>query len=583
MKCAIAIRQLAYGTTPDTFDEYLQMRSWLGAPCEVGLINVYGPQSSSLKEILWSSIEHVVNSNSSDAIWIVFGDFNAVRCREERVGTNFDQREASVFNDFISRLRNKDMMEVVAISWSNCPDDSALLRVDVRLKNKIKKLRNDIRTWTLNQFAAHLKTKSNLITSLAEWAQKSCLKWEVEGDENTRFFHSSLQRKLAASTIKGINLNGTWCIIPDSIKAAVVEHFGLRSNANNLILILKCFEKASGLKMKLPKSRIFEVGIDIKDVETVASSLGCMHGSIPFMYLGLPVGKSMHFCEGWGKVVKPVRDRLSEWKAKSLSICGILTLIKFILCSIPIYYLSLFKAPDKIINLLESIHARFFWGFKDGAHVFYCKKALWRKVIRGFYGEDGGFGADAYVRGYKGVWCGILKSNSTINDIDPSLVDSFKLKVSNGSDRWGLVNGAWVGMWSWHYPPRGKALDDLASLVLVDDGMDKWVWSNDASSSSRRASINRLDTRLNLVNRGVSIDSDVSPFCKACGESVNHYLLICPKCGIWAVWNWRNKLVHAPLDDRAKVREDDIFPSIQRLSKTWISARSNIPSSYRSV
>nr|GEX13213.1 RNA-directed DNA polymerase, eukaryota [Tanacetum cinerariifolium] len=495
-------------------------KSWLGAPCKVGLINVYGPQSSSLKEILWSSIEQIVNSNSSDAIWIVFGDFNAVRCREERVGTNFNQREASIFNDFIFRLscglanfglkpfiifdkwiKNKDIMEVVANSWSNCPDDSALLRAD------------------------------------------------------------DLQVAILEACNKGI------------YKGMSLVHGGF------------------GLKMKLPKSRIFEVGIDIEDVETVASSFGCMHGSIPFMYLGLPVGKSMHFYEGWGEVVNRVRDRLFAWKAKSLSIGGILTLIKFLLCSIPIYHLSLFKAPDKIINLLESIRARFFWGFKDGAY---------------------------------GVWCGILKSNSTINDIDPSLVDSFKLKVSNGSgisfwkdmwcyggsrvmdlfprlfaldsfpgcsvkDRWELVNGAWVGMWSWHYPPRDKALDDLASLVslignlfLVDDGMDKWVWSNDNSGSSR-ASINRLATRLNLVNRGVSIDSDVSPFCKACGESVNHCLLICPKCGIWEVWNWRNKLVHAPLDDRAKVREDDIFPSIQRLSNTWISARSNIQSSNWSV
>ncbi|GKB95929.1 hypothetical protein Tco_0982066 [Tanacetum coccineum] len=132
-----------------------------------------------------------------------------------------------------------------------------------------------------------------------------------------------------------------------------------------------------------------------------------------------------------------------------------------------------------------------------------------------FTSLDGGFGTDSYVRGYKGVWCGILKANYAINDIDPSLAVSFKLKVSNGygisfwkdmrchggsrlmdlfsrlfvidsfpecsvKDRWGLVNGSWVDLWSWRYPPRGRALDDLASLVslignlvLVEDGVDK--------------------------------------------------------------------------------------------------------------
>nr|GEW14102.1 hypothetical protein [Tanacetum cinerariifolium] len=613
---------------------FMSTRSWLGAPCKVGLINVYGPQSSSLKEILWSLNEHVINSNSSDAIWIVFGDSNAVRCREERVGTNFDQREASVFNDFICRFRffdfpfggrkftrfdkegsklskldrflvspnfletwnnafvnvlcrivfdhcliviscgllnfgpkpfkffdkwieNKDMMEVVADSWSNCLDDSALLRADVRdplefsdfrpisLIGCVYKVIYKVLATRLAKVIPSIVGPNQSVFLTRRQILDGCLIANeiirIEKIEDHKLLLFKLDFEKAFDSV---------CL---DFLMNIMTQIGFGFKANNLILILKCFEKASGLKMKLPKSRIFKVGIDIEDVETVASSFGCMHGPIPFMYLRLPMGKSMHFCEGWGKVVNRVRDRLSAWKAKSLSI-----------------------APDKIITLLESIHAWFFWGFKDGAH------ALWRKVIRGFYGEDGGFGADSYVRGYKGVWCGILKSNSTTNDIDPYLVDSFKLKVSNGSDRWGLVNGAWVGMWSWHYPPRGKALDDLASLVslignlvLVDYGMDKRMWSNDASGSSR-ASIDRLATRLNLVNRGVSIDSYVSPFCKACGESVNHCLLIWPK-------NWRNKLVHAPLDDRAKVREDDIFPSIQRLSKTWISACSNIPSSYQSI
>ncbi|GJT46622.1 2-oxoglutarate (2OG) and Fe(II)-dependent oxygenase superfamily protein [Tanacetum coccineum] len=192
----------------------------------------------------------------------------------------------------------------------------------------------------------------------------------------------------------------------------------------------------------------------------------------------------------------------------------------------------------------------------------------------------GGFGTDSYVRGYKGVWCGILKANYAINDIDPSLAVSFKLKVSNGygisfwkdmwyhrgsrimdlfsrlfvldsfpecsvKDRWGLVNGSWVGLWSWRYPPRGRALYDLASLISLIGNLVlerlfyinslglHHVWNywipRKVNICVWRASIDRLSTRLNLVNRGVSIDSAVCPFCEACRESVNHCLLICPK------------------------------------------------------
>ncbi|GJT46336.1 putative RNA-directed DNA polymerase, eukaryota, reverse transcriptase zinc-binding domain protein, partial [Tanacetum coccineum] len=118
-------------------------------------------------------------------------------------------------------------------------------------------------------------------------------------------------------------------------------------NAKNMIHILNCFEEASGLKVSLAKSQLFEVGVDIHEVESVASSINCSHGTLPFMYLGLPVGKNIHFCNGWTEVIDRLQDRLLSWKAKNLSIGGRLTLFKSVLGSVPLYFLSLFKAPLK--------------------------------------------------------------------------------------------------------------------------------------------------------------------------------------------------------------------------------------------
>ena len=42
---------------------------------------------------------------------------------------------------------------------------------------------------------------------------------------------------------------------------------------------------------------------------------------------------------------------------------------------------------------------------------------------------------------------------------------------------------------------------------------------------------------------------------------------------LWAIWKWRNKIVNASTDSSPKIKEEDIFPSIQRLSRTWIAAR----------
>ncbi|GKA29034.1 putative RNA-directed DNA polymerase, partial [Tanacetum coccineum] len=138
-----------------------------------------------------------------------------------------------------------------------------------------------------------------------------------------------------------------------------------RLNAKYLINILKAFELASGLKVNLSKSRIIGVGVPFVEVESLTSSLGCSHGSIPFIYLGLPVGKRMRFCDGWSDIINRFHDRLSSWKAKTFSTGGRLTLVKSVLGSLPIYYLSLFNAPIKIIKTLESIRSRFFWGFKE--------------------------------------------------------------------------------------------------------------------------------------------------------------------------------------------------------------------------
>ncbi|GJT84084.1 putative RNA-directed DNA polymerase, partial [Tanacetum coccineum] len=244
-----------------------------------------------------------------------------------------------------------------------------------------------------------------------------------------------------------------------------------RINVKNLILILKCFENASGLKINLSKSKIYGVGVLADEVEVIASSLGYDHGSIPFMYLGLPVGKRMRFSDGWNVVVNRFRDRLSSWKSKSLSIGGRLTLIRSIFGSLPIYYLSLFLAPKKVINLLESIRCRFFWGHNE-SHRDICwvkwnsilldhssgglgvgsifaknlgllgkwkwrflteKEVLWRMVIKEFYGEDGGLFSLAASHDSSGVWVDIIKAVARTENIVPSFRNSFVLKISNGS------------------------------------------------------------------------------------------------------------------------------------------------------
>ncbi|GKE57143.1 RNA-directed DNA polymerase, eukaryota, reverse transcriptase zinc-binding domain protein, partial [Tanacetum coccineum] len=205
---------------------------------------------------------------------------------------------------------------------------------------------------------------------------------------------------------------------------------------------------ASGLKINLVKSRLYGIGVAIEDVNVVVSSLGCAHNELPFIYLGLPVGKRMLFSDGWAKVIE-------------------------FLGSLPNYYLSLFKAPNKVINALKSIRSGLGVGSILAKNLGLLKKwkwrlliekdALWKKTIQEFYGADGGLGS-------------IL------------------------SNRMALTNG--LGL-----------MKHQAFL---------------------RASLDRLATRPSLVARGISITDPSCPFCNQSIEDVHHVLVACPR--VARVW-----------------------------------------------
>ena len=54
-------------------------------------------------------------------------------------------------------------------------------------------------------------------------------------------------------------------------------------------------------------------------------------------------------------------------------------LTKSVLGSLGLYYFSLFKAPMKVIDALESIRSKFFWGSKDGGRKIAW--IAWQKVL----------------------------------------------------------------------------------------------------------------------------------------------------------------------------------------------------------
>ncbi|XP_022008133.1 uncharacterized protein LOC110907459 [Helianthus annuus] len=79
---------------------YLHVRgSLLGCASPVNVLNVYAPQGLSAKKSLWEELKMVIDS--FDGLWVISGDFNVVRFREEKRNCAFKQNCANNFNDFI--------------------------------------------------------------------------------------------------------------------------------------------------------------------------------------------------------------------------------------------------------------------------------------------------------------------------------------------------------------------------------------------------------------------------------------------------------------------------------------------------
>jgi len=82
----------------------------------------------------------------------------------------------------------------------------------------------------------------------------------------------------------------------------------------------------------------------------------------PFLYLGLSVGGSHKRRAFWDEVVVRMKKRLRRWKDRFLSLVGRICLIKSVLLTIPLFYLSLFKMPVVVANKLVKVQRDFLWG-----------------------------------------------------------------------------------------------------------------------------------------------------------------------------------------------------------------------------
>jgi len=117
------------------------------------------------------------------------------------------------------------------------------------------------------------------------------------------------------------------------------------SNVVAIKAILRCYELASRLKINFRKSKLEGLNVDRNFLVYFAKTLNCTQMKAPFKYLGMEVGDHPRKKQFWEPIVNKIKKRLSGWKGRYLSLAGRICLIKSVFTTLPLFYMSFFKAP----------------------------------------------------------------------------------------------------------------------------------------------------------------------------------------------------------------------------------------------
>ncbi|GKD46697.1 hypothetical protein Tco_1271342 [Tanacetum coccineum] len=184
----------------------------------------------------------------------------------------------------------------------------------------------------------------------------------------------------------------------------------------------------------------------------------------------------MSRCANWNPIINRFHNRLSMWKAKTLSFGGRLTLIKSVLGSLGVYYFSSFKALIFVINKLDTIRRRFFWGVNieenkiawiawdkimsplihgglSVGSLWTCNQAMlykwwwryhvksdatWCKLIHSIHGVVGGFQNPPHSRLHSSPWQQIMKLKNDLVSYGIFFPVVFKKKIDFNQTLWYL-------------------------------------------------------------------------------------------------------------------------------------------------
>ncbi|GJY04171.1 protein LAZ1 [Tanacetum coccineum] len=121
------------------------------------------------------------------------------------------------------------------------------------------------------------------------------------------------------------------------------------------------FKKVSGLIPSIPKSTAFFCNVLNHVKAAILNFMPFAEGELPVNYLGVPLISSRLLNKDCKVLVEKARNRIGDWKNKSLSYSGRLQLCKSVISSMQVYWASVLVIPMGIVSDIQQIIRGFLW------------------------------------------------------------------------------------------------------------------------------------------------------------------------------------------------------------------------------
>ncbi|PKA59033.1 Putative ribonuclease H protein [Apostasia shenzhenica] len=192
-------------------------------------------------------------------------------------------------------------------------------------------------------------------------------------------------------------------------------------------------------------------------------------------YLGIPLISRRPVKADFQHIIDSVRDRISSWGTRYLSLAGRVTLINSMLTSIPIFSLSHTFMPGNVMAEIEKLIRRFLWSgnlTSNAAHF-----VAWEQVTKPK--SAGGLGIHRLEE-----WRSILVAKyafSFLSNADTLWVKCFQAKYENRETIFSTKRG---DSWAWKLICQGGTTALHNSMWKIGSGsstkvmVDAWVDSN---------------------------------------------------------------------------------------------------------